>query len=86
MPTKTKHMTRKASMGDTAPLAKLPKVETEETSESARVILDSDKVETATKALARIPKKVQRSQVASSSSSSAVFDLDDQVNSRVISR
>ena len=55
MPTKNKHMARKASIGETAPLAKQIKKENE--SESARVILDSDKVELATKELAKIPKK-----------------------------
>ena len=54
MPTKTKQMVRKASIGDSAPLAKQIK---KEGNESVRVILDSDKVETATKELAKIPKK-----------------------------
>ena len=54
MPTKTKLMARKASVGETAPLAKQAK---KEDAVTARVILDSDKVELATKELARIPKK-----------------------------
>ena len=55
MPSKTKHMVRKASIGEDAPLAK--QIKKEDNSESVRVILDSDKVELATKELAKIPKK-----------------------------
>ena len=59
MPTKTKHMARKASLSDSAPLAKQIKKEPKATvsTEEARIILDVDKVEQATKALGRIPKK-----------------------------
>ena len=48
-------MVRKASIGEAAPLAK--QIKKEDNSESARIILDSDKVELATKELAKIPKK-----------------------------
>ena len=54
--TKTKLSARKASLGDSAPLAKQIKKEKEEPL-SARVILDSNKVEEATKILGKIPKK-----------------------------
>ena len=59
MPTKTKHMARKASLSDTAPLAKQIKQESKsvDMSEEMKVILDTTKVEEATKALNRIPKK-----------------------------
>ena len=58
MPTKTKHMARKASLAEAAPLSKQIKKErmdSEDTSMS--VILDSAKVAEATKNLAKIPKK-----------------------------
>jgi len=75
MPTKTKQMVRKASIGDAAPLAKQIK---KEASESARVILDSDKVETATKELAKIPKK----KTTAKSDTSKEFSDDSQVSIR----
>ena len=58
MPTKTKHMARKASLSDSAPLQKQIKKEPgvqEDTSMS--VMLDTAKVTEATKNLAKIPKK-----------------------------
>ena len=67
-------MARKASLGENAPLAK--QIKTEKSSESARVILNSDKVEAATKELAKIPKK---STLAESTSVSAESDIDSQV-------
>ena len=74
MPTKTKQMVRKASIGESAPLAKQIK---KENVESARVILDSDKVETATKELGKIPKKGKNS-VPKSDTSKELSD-DSQV-------
>ena len=71
---KTKLMARKASLGDAAPLAKQIK---QEASESVRVILDSDKVELATKELAKIPKKGAKKMVEDSCSENK--ELDDQV-------
>ena len=61
MPTKTKHMARKASLSDSAPLAKQIKQEkTDPIPESSemKIILDTDKVEAATKMLGKIPKKL----------------------------
>ena len=58
--TKTKHSARKASMGDAAPLAKQIKIEKEDPV-TARIILDSNKVEEATKSLGKIPKKTAKS-------------------------
>ena len=46
-------------MGDNAPLAKQIKIEKEEPI-TARVILDSNKVEEATKTLGKIPKKLAK--------------------------
>ena len=58
MPTKTKHMARKASMSEAAPLSKQVKTESEvKLDASMSVVLDSAKVEAATKNLAKIPKK-----------------------------
>ena len=59
MPTKTKHMARKASLSESAPLAKQIKQEKQETTElsEAKVVLDTAKVEAAVKALPKIPKK-----------------------------
>ena len=71
---KNKMMARKASMGDAAPLAKQIKTEP---SESARVILDSDKVELATKELAKIPKKTSKKMLAKMSKEEK--ELNDQV-------
>ena len=50
-------MARKASLSDTAPAVKQLKKEQPEPSSEIRVILDSDKVESATKAIGKIPKK-----------------------------
>ena len=62
MPTKTKHMVRKASMSETAPLSKVIKKEPAETSEDTMaVILDTAKVTEATKKLEKIPKKLGNS-------------------------
>lgn len=68
-------MVRKASIGDAAPLAKQIK---KEANESARVILDSDKVETATKELAKIPKK----KTVAKSDTSKEFSDDSQVRAK----
>ena len=60
MPTKTKHMARKASLSDSAPLAKQIKQEKADKiteSPEMKIILDTDKVEAATKMLGKIPKK-----------------------------
>ena len=60
MPTKTKHMARKASMSDTAPLSKQIKKESvEKSGAEMAVILDTVKVTEATKNLERIPKKAR---------------------------
>ena len=68
-------MARKASMGDAAPLAKQIK---QEASESVRVILDSNKVELATKELAKIPKKTAKKMAEISCAEDK--ELDDQVS------
>ena len=62
MPTKTKHMVRKASFSEKVPPLKQIKIEPITTTEDSemRVILDTTKVEEATKALKKIPKKPEQ--------------------------
>ena len=58
MPTKTKHMARKASLSESAPLSKQLKTESEKKVDmSMSVVLDTAKVTAAAKNLAKIPKK-----------------------------
>ena len=67
-------MVRKASIGETAPLAK--QVKKEDNSESARIILDSDKVELATKELAKIPKKGKPKETSENQIEEPVLQVD----------